>query len=172
MVTNKVRLANEAWEALYRAQATVFRELSAGLSAVDQLLDNEYSVLYALSVAPHGLRMTELGEDVLITQTGMSRLVARMEARGLVERADDPEDRRACRIRLTAAGGQLQRRFGAAHARHVAEVMNRALTVAQLETLRDLSRALVDDSHDQRNSRRTTSVTTAPPTPALIRKQS
>ena len=52
----------------------------------------EYGVLYALSTAPDGLRITELGEDVLLTQPGMSRLVARLEARGLVERVDDPDD--------------------------------------------------------------------------------
>ena len=41
---------------------------------------------------------------MLLTQPGMSRLVARLEARGLVQRVDDPDDARACRIRLTPAG--------------------------------------------------------------------
>ena len=77
-------------------------------------------MLYALSTAPDGLRITELGDDVLLTQPGMSRLIARLEARGLVERADDPHDARACRIRLTPAGIRAQRRVGAAHGRHVA----------------------------------------------------
>ena len=46
--------------------------------------------LRAVVRRPAGLRITELGEDVLLTQPGMSRLVARLEARGLVERVDDP----------------------------------------------------------------------------------
>ena len=71
-------------------------------------------MLYALSTAPDGLRITELGEDVLLTQPGMSRLVARLEARGLVQRVADPDDARASRIRLTAAGVDAQRRVGRA----------------------------------------------------------
>jgi DNA-binding MarR family transcriptional regulator len=84
------------------------------------------------------LRISELGEDVLLTQPGMSRMIARLEARGLVERADDPHDGRACRIRLTPDGVQAQRRVGAAHGRHVAAAMTRTLSREQLMLLRDL----------------------------------
>src|SRR6266498_5222718 len=111
------KLANDAWE---------------------DLLPREYGVLYALSSAPEGLRITELGEDVLLTQPGMSRLVARLEARGLVRRVDDPDDARACRIQLTPAGVATQRRSGRTHARHVAQAMTRNPERPQLEHLLDL----------------------------------
>jgi DNA-binding MarR family transcriptional regulator len=136
------RLANEAWEALFRAQSTIVQELSAR-DAWEDLVPREYGVLYALSSAPEGLRITELGEDVLLTQPGMSRLVARLETRGLVQRVDDPEDARACRIRLTAAGTATQRRIGRAHARHVAEAMTRNLDRGELEQLLDLCQRLI-----------------------------
>jgi DNA-binding MarR family transcriptional regulator len=136
------KLANEAWEALFRAQSTIVQELSAR-DAWDDLVPREYGVLYALSSAPKGLRITELGQDVLLTQPGMSRLVARLEARGLVQRVDDPEDARACRITLTPAGEATQRRIGRVHARHVAEAMTRNLDRAELEQLLDLSRRLI-----------------------------
>src|SRR5437773_12153941 len=100
MARSNLRLANEAWEALFRAQATIGREL-AELDVWGELAPRDYGVLYALSAAPQGLRITELLEDVLLTQPGMSRLIARLEERGLVARADDPDDRRACRVRLT-----------------------------------------------------------------------
>lgn len=132
-----VRLANQAWEALFRAQATIGREL-AGRDAWGDLLPSEYGVLYALSTAPDGLRVTELGHDVLLTQPGMSRLLTRLENLGLVERADDPDDARASRIRLTAAGRKTQRRIGGAHARHVAMAMSRSLDREKLELLRNL----------------------------------
>jgi DNA-binding MarR family transcriptional regulator len=140
-MSSKTRIANEAWEALFRAQATIARELTAG-DIWGDLVPHEYGVLYALSGAPDGLRITELGDDVLLTQPGLSRLIARLEARGLVERSDDPGDGRACRIRLTAAGINAQREVGAAHGRHVAKSMTRALSREQLVLLRDLSRAL------------------------------
>ena len=137
-----VRLANEAWEALFRAQATIAGELTGG-DAWGDLIPREYGVLYALSTAPDGLRVTELGHDVLLSQPGMSRLLARLANRGLVERGDDPDDARACRFRLTAAGTEVQRRIGTAHGRHVATAMGRVLDREQLETLRDLCRILL-----------------------------
>ena len=136
------KLANEAWEALFRAQSTISQELTAR-DAWEDLVPREYGVLYALSSAPEGLRITELGEDVLLTQPGMSRLVARLEARGLVQRVDDPDDGRASRIRLTATGVAAQRRIGRAHARHVAQAMTRNLAREELEQLLDLCRRLV-----------------------------
>jgi len=142
MTSADVRLANEAWEALFRAQAT----LSLGFERDGNwgdLLPREYGVLYALSSAAEGMRMSELCDDVLLTQAGISRLVARLERRGLVARHDDPDDARAYRIQMTTAGVAVQRRLGRSHARQVATAMTRALDREQLQTLRDLSRALV-----------------------------
>jgi DNA-binding MarR family transcriptional regulator len=136
------RLANEAWEAYYRTQATLSREFNEA-DIWEDLATREYAVLYALSSEPDGLRITELGDDVLITQAGMSRLAARLEARGLVERSDDADDARARRIRLTPEGIATQRRIGINFARKIAEVMTRALNTEQLEALRDISLALL-----------------------------
>jgi DNA-binding MarR family transcriptional regulator len=145
MATSNMRIANDAWEALFRAQATIGRELAEG-DVWGELVPREYGVLYALSATPDGLRITELLEDVLLTQPGMSRLIARLEARGLVERADDPADRRACRVRLTEAGARAQREVGRAHGRNVAEAMTRGLSGQELVQLRDLCRALIADT--------------------------
>jgi DNA-binding MarR family transcriptional regulator len=138
---SNARIANEVWEALFRAQATIAGELAAGTDWRD-LLPREYGVLYALSTAPNGLRISELGEDVLLTQAGMSRLVGRLEARGLIRRDDDPDDARACRIRLTTAGAERQRAVGLSHGRVVAEAMARHLDREQLLQLGDLCRRL------------------------------
>jgi DNA-binding MarR family transcriptional regulator len=140
-VLSNARVANEAWEALFRAQATIAGELTARTDWAD-LLPREYGVLYALSTAPHGLRITELGEDALLTQPGMSRLIARLEARGLVRRDDDPDDARACRVRLTNAGAEVQRTVGLSHGRRVAQAMTRHLDRQQLLQLGDLCRLL------------------------------
>jgi DNA-binding MarR family transcriptional regulator len=138
----RVRLANQAWEALFRAQATLALEFERKGDWND-LLPREYGVLYALSGARDGLRMTELCDDVLLTQAGISRLVNRLENRGLVERSGDPDDARAYRIRMTAAGDEVRRRIGRMHARQVAVAMTRALDADQLCSIRDLSSALL-----------------------------
>jgi DNA-binding MarR family transcriptional regulator len=142
-VASRTRIANEAWEALFRAQATVSRELQAA-DVWEPISPTEYGALYALSKAPDGLRINDLGADALLTQAGLSRLVARLEANGLVERVADPLDGRAARIRLTADGAEAQRRVGLRHGRHVAQIMTRAFSTEQLEQLRELSQTLTE----------------------------
>ena len=144
-MASRTHIANEAWEALFRAQATVHRELMAA-DVWDGLAPSEYGVLYALSKAPDGLRITALTDDVLVTQSGISRLVARLEAGGLVERVADPADGRASRIRLTEAGAAAQRRVGLRHGRHVAQLMTRTFSTEQLHQLRELSHTLTESA--------------------------
>jgi DNA-binding MarR family transcriptional regulator len=136
------RLANESWEAMYRAQATLTREFEFDVDW-GGFPPREYGVLYALADAEDGLRITDLIDDALLTQAGVSRLVARLEKRGLVARRPDPDDARACRIVLTAEGRRVQRCLGRALAQRVTTAMTRALSPAQMATLRDLSKALI-----------------------------
>ena len=143
LMTGNTRVANEAWEAMLRAQATLAREFECDGDWGD-FPAREYGVLYALAGAPDGLRVTDLIEDALLTQAGVSRLVTRLQKRGLIERRSDPDDARVCRVVLTTEGRAVQRRLGRAHARHVTAAMTRALTPEQLTTLRDLGRALIE----------------------------
>lgn len=131
------KLANAAWEALFRAQKTIEAELEAG-DAWGDLIPSDYGVLYALSTAKSGLRMSELGKDVLLSQAGLSRLVGRLEARGLIERHPDPDDARASILCLSKVGAHAQRRVGARHGRHVAEALSSRLDDDQLLALQAL----------------------------------
>ncbi len=144
-MASRTQIANEAWEALFRAQASVHRELLAA-DVWDGLAPSEYGVLYELSKAPDGVRITTLSEDVLLTQAGVSRLVARLETAGLVQRVADPADGRASRIRLTEAGAAAQRRVGLRHGHHVAQIMTRTFTTDQLRQLRQLSQTLTESA--------------------------
>ena len=75
-----------------------------------------FDVLARISdTGPAGLRMQELEELALFTRGGLTRLVDRIEAAGLVQREPVPGDRRGVRVVLTAAGRQ---RYAAALARH------------------------------------------------------
>jgi DNA-binding MarR family transcriptional regulator len=141
-MASRTKLANEAWEALFRAQMTIAGEFEAG-EEWGSLAPREYGVLYALSTAPGPLRITELCEDVLLSQPGMSRLIARLEGKELIERVEDPSDARASRVRMTAEGGRTQRQVGAAHARHVGKLMIRELDRDELTELRDLCQKLI-----------------------------
>ncbi|MGB4778168.1 MarR family winged helix-turn-helix transcriptional regulator [Microbacterium sp.] len=132
--------AVRAWESLFRAQASIARELLRE-GTWNEVSAREYGVLYELTRWPGGARFTDLQADELLTQPGLSRLVGRLEQRGLVARTDDAQDRRAARLRLTDEGRSVQRRLGAQHARDVAALM--MLDHEKLDQLRSLCDELV-----------------------------
>lgn len=137
-----VRLANEAWEALFRAQVVLMRKF-AGDDSWIEISQNEYDVLYTLSKSATGLSSAEVNRNILMTQGGVSKLVSRLVERGFVERRTDPADRRTARLLLTADGRDLQRTVGLRHARSVALAMGNALDHDQLQQVRDLGRQIV-----------------------------
>lgn len=99
-----------AWGGFLRVHATVVRALDAELRAAHQLPLTEFEVLLWLSHRPeHRMRMAELADSVLLSLSGMSRLVERLERRGYVQRETSPEDRRGAYAVLTHEGLVLVR---------------------------------------------------------------
>jgi DNA-binding MarR family transcriptional regulator len=137
-----VRLAAETWESLFRAQVAVMRKLQAG-PAFKALAVNEYDVLFTLSRCPSGgLRLNELNDHVLLSQSSLSRLVERLEKRGLVERTPAPDDGRGILITLTEAGWELQKQIGREHVRDIAAIVAPALTAGEQQELLRLTEKL------------------------------
>lgn len=136
-----VRLANEAWEALFTAHTRLIRTFQE-TDIWEELSMREYDVLYTLSKCDGPVRLGSLRDGVLLSQPALSRLVDRLVERGLVSRQDDAADRRAVGLELTEAGRELQRRIGRAHAKHVAEELT-TLGDAELEQLRALCTKLI-----------------------------
>jgi len=94
-----------AWIAFLRAYAAVTRRLEAELHAERDLGLAEYDALVQLALANRWrLRMSELAEQVVLSRSGVSRLVDRLEASGLVVRAACAEDARVSWATLTDAG--------------------------------------------------------------------
>ena len=137
-----VRLAAETWESLFRAQVAVMRKLQAG-PAFKKVALNEYDVLFTLSRCPSGwLRLNELNDHVLLSQSSLSRLVERLEKRGLVARMAAPEDGRGVLLKLTDAGAELQQDIGREHVRDISGLLGPALTAAEQKELRRLTEKL------------------------------
>ncbi|RAM35266.1 MarR family winged helix-turn-helix transcriptional regulator [Arthrobacter globiformis] len=140
--TSAVRLAAETWESLFRAQVAVMRRLQSG-PAFRDLAVNEYDVLFTLSRCPSGwLRLNELNDNVLLSQSSLSRLVDRLEKRGLVERMPAPDDGRGVLLKLTEEGAALQKEIGREHVRDIAELVGPALTAAEQRELLRLTEKL------------------------------
>jgi DNA-binding MarR family transcriptional regulator len=85
---------------------------------------SEYDVLVTLADGPpEGMRPSDLAERVLLTKSGMTRLVQRLEKRGLVGRHACPLDRRGHFIAMTAVGRHLLRRAAPGLLRGLASVL-------------------------------------------------
>jgi DNA-binding MarR family transcriptional regulator len=129
--------ANDAWEALLTAHASLMREFNAD-DVWEDFSMKEYDVLYTLSKCPCPIRLSELNRHVLLSQPALSRMVDRLADRGLVSRAADPRDGRGVGLALTEEGTAVQRRIGRRHARRVAGAMLAGLTPAELRQLEEL----------------------------------
>ena len=126
-----------------RAQWRVFLETAI---AVIDILDSEmqeergitlawYDVLIHLEDAPDGLGMTEIANRILFSKSGLTRVIDRMEAAGLVRRERPPEDRRVVKVLLTPAGLDALDAARAVHRRGIQEHFVSHLDPAQLQEL-------------------------------------
>jgi DNA-binding MarR family transcriptional regulator len=128
-------LAVTAWEALFRAQVSVMRHLSAEFPTGEISL-NEYDVLFNLSrQSGKQLRMKDLNRHLLLTQPSVSRLVDRLTTRGLLAKSHDQDDARGVNVTLTPAGFELFRRVARSHIDSIAERVGGTLSTTELETL-------------------------------------
>lgn len=128
-----------AWRAFLRAHAQVLRSLEAELQAREQLALADYDVLVTLSEAPgQAMRMRELADSVLLSRSGVTRLVDRLVRNGYVAREASPDDLRGRMAVLTPAGLDRLRRGAPTHLRGVRTHFTDHLSAAELETLREL----------------------------------
>jgi DNA-binding MarR family transcriptional regulator len=113
-----------AWQTLRMAHDRVAQRLGSELSAACGLAINEFDVLLFLrSHAHEQVRIGALLDAVPLSQPALSRLVARLEARGLLARSEAEGDARAVVVGLTDTGIALIDRALVIHARVVHETL-------------------------------------------------
>jgi DNA-binding MarR family transcriptional regulator len=105
-----------AWRGLLRVHASLVRALDAELDAQHGVPISSYEVLIHLADAPEGkMRMRDLADAALLSRSGLTRLVDRLERDGLIERASCPSDARGAFAVITDAGRALLARARPAH---------------------------------------------------------
>jgi DNA-binding MarR family transcriptional regulator len=133
-----------AWRAFLRAHSTITRALETDLVAAHALSLPEYGVLVTLVEAPdHRLRMTELADRVLLSRSGLTRLVDRMQRSGLVDRFKCPSDARGMHAVLTDLGYQRLKESAGTHLRGVRANVTGQLSDEELDQLHALMSKLV-----------------------------
>jgi len=102
----------EAWRKYYVSFWRVFAAIEADLQAAGLPSLSWYDVLYQLYLAPdHHLRMCELARGALLSRSGLTRLVDKLERDKLIERKSCPKDGRVQHAQLTDRGMEMLRRI-------------------------------------------------------------
>jgi DNA-binding MarR family transcriptional regulator len=136
MLSEQVQVAPQAWVALLRAHAATTRELSALLVAEHGLTINDFECLLRLSRAEgQRLRRVDLAGELLLTASGVTRLLDGLEAAGYVERAACASDRRVTYAVLTEAGAAKLREAADSHVSAVQALFEERYTEDELDHL-------------------------------------
>ncbi|MBF6339914.1 winged helix-turn-helix transcriptional regulator [Nocardia abscessus] len=131
------------WQAYVRLRQRLDGAISAGL-AEDGLSLADYELMVALSAAPNGcLRAKELAAEVCWEKSRLSKHLARMDARGLVERRPAEEDARGIIVELTPEGRVALERAAPNHVDLVRRVFVEPMTSGEARVLRGLADKVV-----------------------------
>lgn len=126
----------QAWRAFLNAHARAIRRIEVDLAEAGLPPLGWYDVLWALYRAPERrLRINQLAEEVVLSRTGMVRLVDRIERAGMLRREPVPDDRRGAYAVLTAEGADLLRRMWPVYERGIEKLFAQPVG-ADADTLR------------------------------------
>ena len=143
--------AERAWAAIVRAHARLVPLLDSDMQAETGLPLAWYDVLLELSSAGGRLRMSELGERVVLSRTRVSRIVDELERAGLVAREPNPDDGRSSFASLTEEGRRRFRESGRVYRRGIQRELGDRADEASLRSLADtLERILAASAETER----------------------
>ena len=128
-----------AWARLLRAHASATRELSAQLQSEHGLSINDYECLLALSHADQcGVRRVDLAGELLLTPSGVTRLLDGLQDAGYVCKGTCSTDARVSYAVLTDEGYEKLRTAAPDHVGSIRELFGEHFSSDELETLREL----------------------------------
>jgi len=139
VLTQQQDSALDSWVRLIRGHASVTRAISAQLVAEHGLTINDYEALLHLAKAEDGrMRRVDLAERLVLTASGVTRLLDGLEAGGLVERASCASDRRVTYAVLTEPGRTKLREASKSHIADVRAFFEERYTAEELGQLASL----------------------------------
>lgn len=130
-----------AWKGMLRTHADLVALLDAELRSEHDLPLTSYEVLMILSDAPGGkLRMGDVANEILLSRSGLTRLVDRLEQQGFSGREPCPDDARGMFAVITPAGRRLVKAARATHLAGVRRHFLSRLEPRQLDSLAEVWR--------------------------------
>jgi DNA-binding MarR family transcriptional regulator len=126
----------DSWVAFLRAHSAITRQLNADLLSEHGLTLNDYEVLLHLHRADDGMmRRVDLAKSVVLTASGITRLLDGLEQAGFVEKASCAADARVSYAKLTEAGYAKLHDAGPTHRAGVEELFTSRFSDSELESL-------------------------------------
>jgi DNA-binding MarR family transcriptional regulator len=137
------------WRTFITAHATVIDLIEHELAEARQLPLSSYDVLLALVEAPtRRLRMHELAQAVVLSRSGLTRLVDRLEQEGLLRRDRTGADRRATYAVLTLKGFRAFRHAWPIYAQGIVKHFVQHLTEQEMSTLSQMLGRVLAAAHE------------------------
>lgn len=134
----------DAWISLVRAQQAAVLKVERAFRDAGLPPHSWYDVLWELDRASEpGLRPYEIESRMLVAQSNISRLIDRLEERGLVERRACETDGRGQHVVITPAGRALRRQMWPVYAKAITDAVGRHLNEREAATVRDLLRRII-----------------------------
>ncbi len=125
-----------AWRLFITAHSRLISKFEAQLAQADQIPLHWYDVLIELYEAPmNRLRMRDLAHNVVLSRSGLTRLVDNLEKEGLLQRQDDPDDRRGSYAVITDKGIGAMRAAWPIYAKLISEYFIQQLSEADAALL-------------------------------------
>ncbi|MDX6690762.1 MAG: hypothetical protein QOG15_2219 [Solirubrobacteraceae bacterium] len=127
-----------AWRGLLRVHAAMSKALDAELEAAHGLQLSSYEVLmYLADAEDERMRMCDLASSILLSRSGLTRLVDRLAREGLIERVACHDDARGAFAKLTPGGRQKLAEARATHLAGVRAMFLDRFTPEQLDQMGD-----------------------------------
>jgi DNA-binding MarR family transcriptional regulator len=140
-------VALAAFIGLLRAHASATRELSSQLLADHGLTINDFEALLRLARAENGMmRRVDLAREILLTPSGVTRLLEGLERAGYVEKRTCESDARVTYAAVTPLGRSKLKAASRTHTAQVESLFSASYSGAELATLADLLERLGDGS--------------------------
>ena len=135
-----------AFLALIRTHARLWDQVESDVRRISGLTMPRYDVLMQLDLHGGQLGLTDLAKTVVLSPSGLSKLLDRMEESGLIERRPDPEDARSTFAAITAHGRSVVRKTRRKHHAYLQQIFGDALDDRDLADLSRIMKRL--DAHD------------------------
>jgi DNA-binding MarR family transcriptional regulator len=123
------------WLQLVRTHARLWEQIEVHMRTEHGLTMARYDVLAHLNIAGGRLGLGELAEAIALSPSGLSKLLDRMEAAGLIRRERDPDDARAAFAAITPHGRGLVKKARAGHHALLRRTFGKALDARDLADL-------------------------------------